>query len=134
MQEHREPWAAIQSRWPELFDHFRECDLGLRAALLAPILGLESPHALETELRMRRLPPFRLLRNWCYLVRLLEENEHGETISALALTRGRDPAMYYRFVRRTSGLLWTESQDRGSDWARATALKVWSPFIGTDTI
>ena len=128
-------WHAVLERCSDLLPLFERCELRLRATEVAQAMGLRSCAALHQLLAIRRLPPFSALRDWYYVVVLvdkfgLHKTTSGlGTLSAYVLQRGEDPRMYYRLVKRTTGHRWGEVQQLGVEWVRHTALQVWSPHL-----
>jgi hypothetical protein len=96
----------------------------------ATALGLPGARRLRRTILDRGLPPFRLLRDWWLVVVLLQRREETEGALALhVLVGGRDPAPYFRMMRRTTGRTWLELCELGSAWARSAALRAWAPFL-----
>jgi len=128
--ETHDEWRRVAGRWPALWELFHDCNLGLSAARTARVLGVPGRDRLEAELRQRGLPPHQLFRDWVYLRLLVDRAvEGGEPLARQAQRRGKDPAPYYRFISRVAGRPWAMVLRLGSDWVRATALTVWSPYL-----
>ncbi len=127
----RSHWDAVMCRCGEVLPLFQECRLSLRSPQAATKLGLTGREQLQKLLVNRRLPPFQLLRNWVYVVVLLDRftEREKEVLSSWALRRGEDPRIYYRLVQQTAGHRWSQTRCLGSEWARATALTVWAPHL-----
>lgn len=121
--------SAVLARWSELTDLFEGCHLSLRISRAASLVGLRSKEALRRELAFRRLPPFQLLRDWCYTVRLAERFAVDEALAEWALRRGDDPASYYKLVRKTTGHSWSDVRAKGPQWASTMARLVWTPHL-----
>lgn len=122
-------WLQVVSRCGMLWQVLGECRLRLSATAASQRMGYGSGSALEKELRDRRLPPFRLLRDWVHLVFILEEAETESSLSCWCLGRGEYASIYYRFVVRVTGRPWSEVKALGPAWAKEMALKVWSPYL-----
>jgi len=102
-------------------------DLTLSARRAAHAMGLHDSDELRDWLRERGLPPYLLLRNWYYVVQLLELAERG-SLARWALEGARDPATYYRFSERTTGMTWKALRDAHRPSIRAHALDMWQPW------
>lgn len=128
-------WAAVIADCAPLLPLWASVDLTLSSRRAAHALGLGDSDALRDWLRQRRLPPYQSLRNWYYMVRLVELAEQG-SLARWALSDERDPATYYRFVEREAGMSWSSVRRRGVRFVRARALAVWSPWreIGDNEI
>lgn len=61
-------WNDTMRRSGDLLRLFDPCDLGLLITRIALALGLKDKNELQRLLRFRRLPPFKLLRNWYYVI------------------------------------------------------------------
>jgi hypothetical protein len=120
-------WDAVVAACGPLVTLWASVDLTLSARRAAVSLGLRDSNALREWLRERRLPPYLTLRNWYYVVRLLEVSERG-SLARWALDGVRDPATYYRFAKRTTGMTWTAIWDEGPLSIRTRALAVWQPL------
>jgi hypothetical protein len=123
-------WQVVGDRCGNLEPVLAHGRLDLTMPEAATALGLPGARWLRRTIRDRGLPPFRLLRDWWLVVVLLQRRE--ETAGALALhvlVGGRDPAPYFRLMRRTTGRTWLELCDLGSAWARGAALRAWAPFL-----
>lgn len=87
------------------------------ADALAGTLGLTNRFHLNRLLKREGLPAFRNLSDWISVLALtLESETTGASLLHLATTRGLQPATCYRRFRRTLGLSWRESRDRGIGW------------------
>jgi hypothetical protein len=102
-------------------------DLTLSSRRAAAALGVRNSDALRDWLRERRLPPYRTLRDWFYVVRLVELAEYG-SLAQWALRDARDPATYYHFVERVTGMTWGTVRRGGVRSIRGRALDVWRPW------
>lgn len=103
------------------------CHLGLTTASVAPVIGAARDTAVNGRLTRLGLPRFRPLRDCYYLVRLLEEAETlNAALARLALNRGRDPAPYYRFIQRVTGVSWSTARARGTPWIHTLAGELWA--------
>lgn len=122
-------FANVRRRDNVLASLLDQCDLALTSRHAAAKSGFASASELERFLRHSGLPPYRLLRDWWYLVALLRRAENGESIVSFALGNRKDPAPYYRFAVRVSGQKWVELKRRGTDWATTMALNAWAPFL-----
>ena len=120
------------SRSEELLPFFSDQRLSVSETQVAATLRLPNADALRRQLVARRLPPFGALRDWYYLVRMVERAERGEHIAQWAMHRGEYATVYYRFVSRLTGKGWRTIVERGSGWAKARALAVWAPHLGDD--
>lgn len=119
-------WCETLQRFADLQPLLADTRLRVTATHAAGYLGLPSSEALRSWLDARQLPPFKRLRNWYYLVALLERSERGEAIACWALTRGENPAVYYKFARSVGGVPWTQLRKRGSTDAKRRALSLWA--------
>jgi hypothetical protein len=122
-------WQALATRCGPLWRLLHDCRLGLTAGQAAITLGLKDPAELRKWLQSGRLPPFAYLRNWGYVVFLLERPQGSASLAGMVLDRGEDPSMYYRFVKRVTGMPWRNVKAHGRLWAIATALQVWGPHV-----
>ncbi|MGD2135311.1 MAG: hypothetical protein PVF27_04080 [Gemmatimonadales bacterium] len=87
------------------------------APALAHELGLPSRFALARRLRRSRALPFVELRAWVVVHHALQAFESdGATPCKVLLTAGKDPAGFYRLVRRLTGRSWTDVCKLGSAW------------------
>ncbi len=123
-------WRQVVDRCDGLWQLFSNCDLALTPSVAASRLGLFDSRFLDKWLMARSLPPFRRLRDWAYLAILVDGWSLGTALSSFALRRGKDPAVYYRFIRRTARCTWQELTDRGGEWVKYSAIAVWSPYLG----
>ena len=122
-----EQWREICIRLGALTELFAELRLGVTVADACAALGVTDRGALSRELAHRRLPPFRLLKNWCQVIAMVRHTAGRTSLCDLALQRGEYPAAYYRLVRSTTGHPWTEVERRGLVWLTQLALQVWGP-------
>jgi hypothetical protein len=126
---HMAIWAAVLDRASEILPCFADLRLDMRATVVATILGLERSDQLGRWLRRHKLPPFRLLRNWIYIVRLAEQNAEGISLSGWALAQGRYPSMYYRLVVETTGLPWHIIRTLAPQDVVGLALRAWDGHL-----
>ena len=122
-----EQWREIRVRLGALAELFAELRLGVTVADACAALGVTDRGALSRELAHRRLPPFRLLKNWCQVIAMVRHTAGRTSLCDLALQRGEYPAAYYRLVRSTTGHPWSEVERRGLVWLTQRALQVWAP-------
>ncbi len=122
-------WAEVMQRCADLLPFFVETRLDLSATRVAIQMGVRRAQGLERMLRTRRLPPFRSLRNWIYIVQLVQRHESGESVAHWAMQQGEYPTPYYRMVTKESGLLWSDVVGRGSAWCKAEGLRRWRPYL-----
>jgi hypothetical protein len=89
------------------------------AGWLAHELGFPSRYALARYLRARRFPCASDLARWARVAAWMRrwEAEHL-SLSQQALHEGRDPAVYYRLVRRITGQSWSALARSGSRTVR----------------
>lgn len=120
-------WNMVMAACSPLPALWATVDLTLSSRRAAHALGLRDSKALREWLRERRFPPYITLRNWYYVVRLAELAEDG-SLSQWALREVRDPATYYHFVERTTGMSWRTVRDAGVRSIRARALEMWQPW------
>lgn len=125
-------WQSVMQRCVELAPMLASLRLKNTASKAAAVMGLDGPMALNRELQRRRLPPFGLMRDWCYVVKLVDRFGVDRSLANWALHRGEYPAVYYQFVRRVTGLTWRELLNRGTEWAQHRALAVWAPYLAKD--
>jgi hypothetical protein len=87
------------------------------ADALARSVGLANRHQLKRQLRREGLPPIESLCGWVrVLIWVMEWERTGIALSQGALKEGRDPAIRFRSVKRTTGYTWGEVQRLGSLW------------------
>lgn len=122
-------WDQVVQTAENLWPMVRECRLGFSRAAAARIRGFSSGQALDLDLRDRGLPPFRVLRDWIYLVLLLEQDARGTPLGRWVADQNGNPATYYRFVRELTGLTWGQVKTLGVAWARAEGCRHWGPYI-----
>jgi hypothetical protein len=118
-------WREWCGKISELAALWQDVDLALGPTRAAQSLGLKNAATLHARLRSMGLPTYGLLRDWYYLICLLERDANRRTVSAELLSRGRDPASVYRFVLRFSGLRWSEWKELGVERTRQRALAIW---------
>ena len=122
-------WDATLALCGDLLPYLAELRLSVSATQVATAMRLPNADALRRLLLKRRLPPFRVLRDWYYLVRMLERAERGEALGAWSMQRGDYADVYYRFVARLTGQRWGKLVQRGSAWAKAGAVAAWAPYV-----
>ena len=122
-------WAAVEMRMGELAQVFGAIELGRSKASVARAVGLSTSSDLTRWLRVQRLPPYRLLRNWYIVVSLVDCCGASRSLARLALDRSVDPSSMYRMVRATSGRAWGELREHGAVSCRRPALLAWRSFI-----
>ena len=128
-------WSSIQQRLGPLQPILELLNLRLTATGAARSIGLQSPSELRRWLTERRLPPFRLLRDWYYLVRMVERfAPPGDgppvdvSLSSWALREGKSPSVYYMFVLRVAERPWSILRGSGSRAVKERALRMWDPY------
>ncbi len=121
-------WRETIQRFAELRPLLDETRLGVTAKDAAEYLGLETEGALREWLKKRWLPPFKYLRQWYYVVQIVERWERGEAIAGWALARGDNPSVYYKFVESVGRVKWTQLRARGSVDAKQRALSQWTVY------
>ena len=126
-----EQWRALRVRLGALAELFAELRLGVTVTDACAALGVADRDALSRELAHRRLPPYRLLKNWCQVVAMAQHAAVGTSLCDLALQRGEYPAAYYRLVRSTTGHPWTVVESRGLVWLTRLALQAWAPHTSS---
>ena len=104
-----------------------ELDLRLSTHRAALLLGFRSSDALHEWLTTHDLPPYLVLRNWYYVVRLVELSQQ-RSLAEWTLRGGHDPSIYYRFAKRVTGCSWSELRRLGAGWAKARAMEIWRPY------
>jgi hypothetical protein len=113
-------WAAVEMRMGELAQVFGAIELGRSKASVARAVGLSTASDLTRWLRVQRLPPYRLLRNWYIVVSLVD---------CCGASRSLARSSMYRMVRATSGRAWGELREHGAVSCRRPALLAWRSFI-----
>lgn len=119
-------WSEYVARFSELHSLFADLRLNVTAKRAAAFLGLADSRALEHWLRKRRLPPFRILRDWYYLVLMLERDGGGDAIAHWTLHDGTNPSVYYNFARKVSQSTWTSVKSAGILSAKEKAMQIWT--------
>ena len=123
-------WAALMERCSDLLPLFADIRLKVREASAVDALRLASRKVLRQLLRSRKLPPFLVLRDWCYVVQLVDRfGLYEDSIGQWAMQRGEYASVYYTFVERVTDLRWTDLRRHGPLWARARALHMWHPYM-----
>lgn len=123
-------WAIVEQRMGDLCTVFRDLRLSRNATEVARAVALVSASDLDSELRRRRLPPYRSLRNWYLVVVLIDRLPEDRSLCQIALNRAVDPSTFYRLARGVTGHTWTEVRALGPLWCRAQALSSWSAHVG----
>lgn len=125
-----EAWAAVMDRASDMLPMLKSCDLGMTISRAATSLGMKSSQELRRLLVARRLPPYKELRNWCYVVQLTDY-VHAEDASLCGwvLRRGSSTSTYYELVSETTGRTWSQVRGRGDRWVRALALQAWTRWL-----
>lgn len=119
----------------EITPLFQDIRLSLSATSAAKSLGLKSAGALERMLADLSIPPFYSLRDWHYVVQLVDRFSASDTsIAHWSLARGEYPSVYYRFIRRVTRLTWNDVRLREPTWARENALQDWRRFIANEDV
>lgn len=121
-------WLELQVRMGALAELFAELRLAVTVADACATIGVADRSELSRELARRRLPPFRLLKNWFQVVEMVNHSERGTSLCTLALRRGEYPAAYYRLVKSTTGHSWTEVESKGIVWLKQLAFQAWAPY------
>lgn len=126
-------WNEVMQRCPDLLPLFADVRLRVHDASAARILGLTKSNELRRQLLARRLPPFLVLRDWCLVVQLADRFGVDEgSLGHWAMRRGEYASVYYSFIKRVTGMLWSELRKRGPVWARRRALQMWRPHMEKD--
>jgi len=125
-------WNLVRERIGDLCPLFDEIRLSLSQTQVARALALPNVGALRRLLRTRDLPDVRVLRDWYYVVRMVERAHQGDALGHWTMHRGDCADVYYRFVETVTGLPWRVVRDHGVHWVRARALEVWAPYLGED--
>jgi len=119
-------WKETLSRFTELHPLFAELRLDVTAKRAASHLGLADSRALSAWLRGRHLPPFKILRDWYFVVLMVERDADGDAIARWTLHTGMNPSVYYNFVRACTQSTWTAVKVAGVLSAKQKALQIWS--------
>ena len=99
-------WTACLAQFADLLVFFATLKLAVSETQVALAMGLSNPDALRRLLMKHKLPPFSLLRDWYYVVIMLERAEAGHAVAKWSMNEGSYPDVYYSFARRVSGLPW----------------------------
>ena len=121
-------WADVMHRGIDLLPFFAETRLNVSASRVARAIGVRRAQGLAQLLRKRELPPFKLFRNWIYIVQLVERAECDDKVAHWAMHRGEYPGPYYRLVALEVGESWSVVAERGCQWCRSEALRRWQPY------
>lgn len=122
-------WPCIIERCGPLWPLLIECDLALSRAGAARALGFANGAAFDRWLRAQALPPFRLLREWTYVVAVMDGARQEGSLARWSLQRGTYPEIFYRFVARVTGRSWRHARSQDVTWAVASAIQAWRPFL-----
>lgn len=122
-------WERVMARAGPLRAVLEECRLGLTGPMAASRLGVAACQ-LHHYLRCGRVPPFRLLRDWAYVVILVGRAEVPSwSLHVHAIRAGSEPGVYYRFFRRTTGRTWCELRAEGRIAVMRRAVGAWAPYL-----
>lgn len=116
-------WEALRTRCADILPYFAELRLNMSATRVAMGLGRGRADVLGRILTARGLPPYRVLRDWVYVVQLVERFPKGESLAKEMARRGDDPSSYYHLVRRVSRQSWLRAQAEGSRRMKVRALE-----------
>ncbi len=84
----------------------------------AEAVGMGSRYRVARLLRREGLPQLEELAAWVRVLRWLSLWESGSgSLSRMALDAGLETSVCCRTIRRLTGATWTETRERGSDWA-----------------
>lgn len=85
-------------------------------------LGYSSRHQLAHRVTARGLPSIERMVQWTFVLWwVLEWEERQVPLQELARREQRDPAIYYRLVKRVTGRTWTMVRAAGSGWVMGEA-------------
>ena len=122
-------WVACLARFAELLPFFASLRLKVSETQVALAMGLPNADALRRLLIKRGLPPFRLLRDWYYVVVMTERAEARSAVAKWSMRDGSYPDAYYRLAQRLTGVRWGVTVKRGSRWAKERALAAWASHM-----
>ena len=109
------PWLSPEGRAALRATVAAGGDLGADA--LSRTLGLTNRFYLRRLLCREGLPTFAVLSDWISILAMtLESEATGSSLFHVAQRRTLEPATCYRRFRRTLGLSWRESRERGFGW------------------
>lgn len=124
--------SDVMQRCPDLLPLFADMRLRLHGATAAKLLGLTNSSMLRRQLISRRLPPFLLLSDWCFVVQFVDRFATDDaSLGRWAMHRGEYASVYYSFIERVTGMLWSDLRRRGAVWVRQRALQMWRAHIET---
>jgi hypothetical protein len=84
-------------------------------------LGFDNRHQLARTLMRAGLPPLEHLAGWAMVLNwVLRYEQEGATLCEIALETSRDPAVFYRLIKRLTGRVWTEVTALGVLWVITT--------------
>lgn len=126
-------WTACLLRFADLLPFFASLRLKVSETQVARAMGLPNADTLRRLLRKRGLPPFRLLRDWYYVVVMVERAESGNAVAKWSMHDGSYPDVYYRFAQHLTGMLWSMTVKHGSQGAKERALAAWAPHMDSRT-
>ena len=115
-------WEKTVGQFADLAALFADIRLSLSQTQAAAALGLPNADALRRLLLKRRLPPYRLLRDWYYVSLMVERAMANDRPGHWAMHRGDFANVYYRFVEKLTGLRWKVVLRYGLRWVQARAL------------
>lgn len=121
-------WEAKLRQLAPLLSAFDELRLGFNESDAARTLGVRDVRALRAWLAQQRLPPYRQLRDWYYIVQFVTRFGGENSMTAWALRRGDPPRAYSRFVRQVTGRSWNELKRFSPKSVQKYVLALWTPF------
>ena len=119
-------WTSVMTACAPLLPAFANLRLSLRATEAARAMDLPNVTVLQRWLMMHHLPRFKELRDWYFVVAMVERFDDEATLGKWAMRQGISPSSYYRHVFRVTGHSWSEVKALGVGWARVQALNAWS--------
>ncbi len=122
-------WESVEVRMGDVARVLRELQLGKTADDIARSVGLSDARALRDDLVRKKLPPYRLLRNWYTVVVFVERALGARSLCSVALSLTDDPSKYYRLARVVTGRPWTDVIQRGLAACQTDALDAWRPYL-----
>ena len=125
-------WERTVARFVDLLPFFADVRLSMSETQAAYGLGLANADALRRWLLKRHLPPYRVLRDWYYVVVMVERADARNALGRWTMERGDFANVYYRFVEKITGQPWRMIRKHGLCWVKARALAVWAPHLGDD--
>lgn len=118
-------WTVFLERAGPMLVLMEDPSLGLNETSAAHRLGVYDRLGLAAWLQSRRLPSFRLLRNWYYVVRFVEMHNEGMSLGSFSLNRADAPSVLYRFVKCSTRLTWQEMRTIPVEQLKRHALQIW---------